>query len=119
MTGSREDAEDIVHEICCGLADRIAGFRGEARFTTWLYGITANACRDHRRRGATLARLRQGLAVLVRVGPPGGGGDPHRRVWLESALGRLDPGLRVAVVLVGGEGLTHAEAGAALVAPVT
>ncbi|GJE57541.1 MULTISPECIES: RNA polymerase sigma factor [Methylobacterium] len=114
MTGSREDAEDIVQEICCALADRIAGFRGEARFSTWLYGITANACRDHRRRGATLARLRQGLAVLVRAGGTGDGGDPHRRVWLASALGRLDPGLREAVVLVAGEGLTHAEAGAAL-----
>lgn len=112
MTGSREDAEDIVQEVCCGLAERIAGFRGQARFTTWLFGITANACRDHYRRGATLTRLKQGLAVLVRAGS--GGRDPHRGVWFGSALARLDPGLREAVVLVAGEGLTHAEAGAAL-----
>nr|WP_183503565.1 sigma-70 family RNA polymerase sigma factor [Methylobacterium brachythecii] len=112
MTGSREDAEDVVQEVCCALAGRIAGFRGEARFSTWLFGITANACRDHRRRGATLSRLRQGLAILVRAG--GDGRDPHRRIWLENALSRLEPGLREAVVLVAGEGLTHAEAGIAL-----
>ncbi len=114
ITGSREDSEDIVQEICCGLADRIADFRGEARFATWLFGITANACRDHRRRGATLARLRQGLTDLVRTGAADDGRDPHRRIWLGSALGRLDRSLREAVVLVAGEGLTHAEAGAAL-----
>lgn len=114
MTGSRDEAEDIVQEVCCGLVDRIGSYRGEARFTTWLFGMTANACRDHRRRGATLARMRQGLAVLVGAGWAREESDPHRRTWLSSVLGRLEPGLRDAVVLVAAEGLTHAEAGAAL-----
>lgn len=114
MTGSRHDAEDIVQEVCCTLAQRIGGFRNEARFTTWLFGIVANACRDHGRRGATLARMRQGLAVLVGIGGGRDERDPYRRAWLASALARLEPPLRDAVVLVAGEGLTHGEAGGAL-----
>lgn len=114
MTGSRHDAEDVVQEVCCALADKIAGFRGEAKFTTWLFGIVVNSCHDHRRRGATLARMREGLAVLVRIGGGAGKADPDRRIWLKSALGRLEPSLRDTVILVAGEGLTHAEAGAAL-----
>lgn len=112
ITGSREDAQDVVQDVCCGLADKIDGFRGEARFTTWLIGIVANAARDHRRRGLTLARLRSSLSVFVGIGA--GSADPHRRTWLGSALARLDPALRQTIVLVAGEGLTHAEAGSAL-----
>lgn len=114
QTGSQEDAEDIVQDVCCGLAGRIASFRGEARFRTWLLGIVVNACHDHHRRRATLGRLKAGLTVLAGLGRGPDGRDLYRRTWLASALGRLDPALRAAVVLVVGEGLTHAEAGAAL-----
>lgn len=114
MTGSRQDAEDVTQEICCGLVTKIAGFKGEARFTTWLTGIVVNACRDHHRRRGSLARMRERLAVLVGLEPGPDGRDLHRRAWLAGALGRLDPALRETLVLVVGEGLTHAEAGAAL-----
>ncbi|AWN45473.1 RNA polymerase subunit sigma-24 [Methylobacterium terrae] len=114
MTGSRHDAEDVVQEVCCALVERIAGFRGEARVSTWLFGIVVNACRDHHRRRTTLARMKEGLGVLLRLGPAPDGRDLHRRAWLAGALARLDPRLRETVVLVAGEGLTHAEAAHAL-----
>ncbi|WP_407522287.1 RNA polymerase sigma factor [Methylobacterium oryzisoli] len=114
LTGTRDDAEDIVQEVCCALVERIRGFRGEAKFSTWLFGIVVNACHDHHRRGARLSRLRGGLAVLVGLARPPDGRDLYRRTWLASALASLDPALRETVVLVVGEGLTHAEAGAAL-----
>ncbi|MDP4026018.1 sigma-70 family RNA polymerase sigma factor [Methylobacterium sp. NEAU 140] len=114
MTGSRHDAEDIAQEVCCALVTRIAGYRGEATVATWLTGIVINACRDHHRRRATLGRLKDGLAVLVGLAPGPDGRDLHRRAWLAGALARLDAPLRETVVLVGGEGLTHAEAAAAL-----
>ena len=46
LTGSRADAEDIAQEVCCALVEKIGSFRREAKFTTWLTGITFNACRD-------------------------------------------------------------------------
>ena len=114
MTGSQTDAQDICQDVCCALVERIASFRGEAKFTTWLVGIVRNACHDHRRRHSTLTRLKGHLAVLAEMAAPPDGRDLFRRSWLASELARLSPLLRETVVLVVGEGMTHAEAATAL-----
>jgi len=114
LTGSGADAEDIAQDVCCTLVEKIGSFKGEAKFTTWLVGIVVNACRDHRRRGLTLTRLRDRLSVLAGLAPQPDGRDTYRRIWLASELARLDPPLRDTVVLVVGEDLTHAEAARAL-----
>ena len=114
MTGSQTDAQDICQDVCCALVERIASFRGEAKFTTWLIGIVRNACHDHHRRHSTLTRLKGHLAVLAGMATPPDGRDLFRRSWLASELARLSPLLRETVVLVVGEGMTHAEAAAAL-----
>lgn len=114
MTGSQTDAQDICQDVCCALVERIASFRGEAKFTTWLIGIVRNACHDHHRRHSTLTRLKGHLAVLAGMAALPDGRDLFRRSWLASELARLSPLLRETVVLVVGEGMTHAEAAAAL-----
>ena len=114
LTGSGSYAEDIAQDVCCTLVERIGSFKGEAKFTTWLTGIVVNACRDHRRRGLTLLRLRERLSVMAGLAPPPDGRDAYRRSWLASELARLDPLLRDTVVLLVGEDLTHAEAARAL-----
>ena len=114
LTGSRSHAEDIAQDVCCTLVEKIGGFKGEAKFTTWLMCIVVNACRDHRRRGLTLARLRDHLSVLADLAARPDGRDAYRRSWLASALAQLDPLLRDTVALVVGEDLTHAEAARAL-----
>jgi RNA polymerase sigma factor (sigma-70 family) len=114
MTGSQADAQDICQDVCCALVERIASFRGEAKFTTWLVGIVRNACHDHHRRHSTLTRLKGHLAVLAEMAVPPDGRDLFRRSWLASELARLSPLLRETVVLVVGEGMTHAEAAIAL-----
>ena len=114
MTGSQTDAQDICQDVCCALVERIASFRGEAKFTTWLVGIVRNACHDHHRRHSTLTRLKGHLAVLAEMATPPDGRDLFRRSWLASELARLSPLLRETVVLVVGEGMTHAEAATAL-----
>jgi RNA polymerase sigma-70 factor (ECF subfamily) len=114
LTGSKSDAEDVAQDVCCGLVEEIGSFRGEAKFTTWLTGIVVNACRDHRRRGLTLTRLRERLSVLVGLAARPDGRDAYRQSWLASEVARLDPLLRDTVVLIVGEDLTHAEAARAL-----
>ena len=114
ILGSRADADDIAQDVCCALVEEIGGFRGEAKFTTWLTGIVVNACRDHRRRGLTLTRLRERLSVLAGLAARPDGRDAYRQSWLASELARLDPLLRDTVVLIVGEDLTHAEAARAL-----
>jgi RNA polymerase sigma factor (sigma-70 family) len=42
-------AEDLTHDIFLKLIIKLAGFRGQARFSTWLYSITYNHCTDQLR----------------------------------------------------------------------
>jgi RNA polymerase sigma-70 factor (ECF subfamily) len=108
LTGSRTDADDIAQEVCCILVEKIGSFRGEAKFTTWLTGITFNACRDFMRRRRSLGGLLERLTILAGIADPPS--DPYDGIWLKSAIARLKPALRETVVLVAGQQLTHAEA---------
>jgi RNA polymerase sigma-70 factor (ECF subfamily) len=114
LTGSANDAEDIAQDVCCALVEKIGSFKGEARFTTWLFGIVVNACRDHHRRGRTLSRFRAGLAVLANLAAAPDGRDLYRRAWMASELARLDAPMRETIALVVGEDMTHGEAADAL-----
>jgi RNA polymerase sigma-70 factor (ECF subfamily) len=44
MLGNPEDAEDVLQEVFIKAFEALPGFRGEARFSTWLYRIAHNAC---------------------------------------------------------------------------
>ena len=110
LTGSRSDADDIAQDVCCTLVEKIGSYRGDARFTTWLHGITFNACCDWRRRRRTFGAFSERLAVLVGLYEKPDGRDLYDAVWLKSAISRLKPALRDTAVLVAGQQLTHAEA---------
>ena len=110
LTGSRADADDIAQDVCCALVEKIGSFRGEAKFTTWLTGITFNACRDFRRRRRSLGGMIDRLTVIASLAAAPDGRDAYDAIWLKSAIARLKPTLRDTVVLVAGEQLTHAEA---------
>lgn len=45
----RETAEDLAQEVFLKLYRHLPDFRGDARFSTWLYGLTLNTVRDHLR----------------------------------------------------------------------
>jgi RNA polymerase sigma-70 factor (ECF subfamily) len=110
LTGSRADADDIAQDVCCTLVEKIGSFRGEAKFTTWLCGITFNACRDLRRRRRSFSGLNERLAVLAGLARAPDGRDLYDSIWLRSAIARLKPALRDAAVLVAGQQLSHGEA---------
>jgi RNA polymerase sigma-70 factor (ECF subfamily) len=110
LTGSRADADDIAQDVCCVLAEKLAGFRGEAKFTTWLCGITVNASRDLRRRRRSFSGFTERLAVLTGLASAPDGRDLYDAIWLQSAIARLKPAYRDAAVLVAGQQLTHKEA---------
>ncbi|MES2971029.1 MAG: RNA polymerase sigma factor [Patescibacteria group bacterium] len=47
LTGSYEDAQDVVQEAYVKALKYIAGFRGNADFKTWMYRVTANCANTH------------------------------------------------------------------------
>src|SRR6186997_539052 len=48
--GRDEDARDVVQEAFMRAYRGLRGFKGEAKFSSWLYRITLNLCRDWMRR---------------------------------------------------------------------
>ena len=42
-------AEDLTHDIFLKLVIKLSSFRGQAKFSTWLYSITYNYCTDQLR----------------------------------------------------------------------
>jgi RNA polymerase sigma-70 factor (ECF subfamily) len=46
MLGSEEEAEDLTQDIFVAAYKGIKGFRGEAKFSTWLYRIALNQARN-------------------------------------------------------------------------
>ena len=42
-------AEDLAHDVFLKLVVKLGSFRGQAKFSTWLYSITYNYCTDQQR----------------------------------------------------------------------
>ena len=114
-SGRREDAQDIAQEVCLVLAMRLAGYRGESSFKTWLYRVTLNTAKDWiKGAGRHGARERPlDLADAVVAAEPG----PERRALgqdLWRVLESLPAKIKAAVILVCCEGLSHRQAAQAL-----
>jgi RNA polymerase sigma-70 factor (ECF subfamily) len=117
MTHDIEWAEDLTQDAFLQLYRKIASFRGESAFSTWLHRLAVNV---------VLMRLRQkGLREVSLdeiLGPTEEGGtkkdygsEDHvlngsiDRVNLERAIGSLPPGYRLIFVLHDIEGYEHNE----------
>lgn len=107
-SGSASDADDIAQEVCVKLGAAIRSFRGASRFRTWLYTLTLNAARDHRRKHA-----REQQTVRAYTAEPQhntGAGDDEVSTELWAAVRALPERQCAAVLLVYGEGLSHSAA---------
>jgi len=60
--GREEDARDVVQEAFLRAFRGLKGFKGEAKFSSWLYRITLNLCRDwiRRERRAPIIQVPEG-----------------------------------------------------------
>jgi RNA polymerase sigma-70 factor (ECF subfamily) len=106
LTGTREDAEDVVHDVFVGLPEALGRYEERGTFASWLKRVTARVAlmrlraRNRRREVALDATL--------------GTADRHadgERVALEAAIGALPDLLRSVLVLKEVEGYSHAEVG--------
>lgn len=109
LTGARAEAEDLTQDVCAALPAKIAAFRGEARFTTWLYRVVVNAAGDRRRRAATRARAADGWGEVELARRAEAAEAAETLDWLTAAMRALPDELRDTVALVLDD-VTHAEA---------
>ncbi len=114
MLGAKGDAEDLAQDICAALPAKLKGFRGEARFTTWLHRVVLNAAKDVLRKRATRARASTGWGDVEILRRETASEQRAELEWLHGAMAKLDEDLRETVALVLGEDMTHAQAAGAL-----
>ncbi len=114
LTGRRDAAEDLTQDICAALATRLGHYRGEARFTTWLYRVTVNAAHDRRRRAATRARAADGWGDWELSRQAEAAETRDAMDWLARAMEALPEDLRDTLALTLEDEMTHAEAAAVL-----
>jgi RNA polymerase sigma-70 factor, ECF subfamily len=111
LSGGPELAEELTQEVFVRAWRKLASFRGESAFSSWLYPLTVNVAlserRSRRRRDARIVATEDpaSLERAPRTPAPEAGFD------LEKAMAALPPGARAVFVLHDVEGRTHEEIG--------
>ena len=116
MLGSEQDALDASQEAFFRAYRALGSFRGDSRFSVWLYRLTANVCLDALRRAgrwdAVSLTDEEGGELTV----PDSRNDPQRllerrelRRAVRAALDALPAAFRLVLVLRDIEGLSYDE----------
>src|SRR4026209_1258478 len=68
--GREEEARDVTQETFLRAFRALRGFKGDAKFSSWLYRITLNLCRDwiRRERRTPLVQAPEGVDVIELAG---------------------------------------------------
>lgn len=117
--GNHADAGDLAQETFIRMYQALPGFRGESSFSTWLYRIAANACRDElrkrqRRRSISMDELIENSPASV---PVAAGNDSPEEVLqrnetqrhVQECLNRLSDDHRLVLVMREIQGLSYEE----------
>lgn len=117
MSGDYTQAEDFTQEVFLQLYRKIALFRGESAFSTWLHRLAVNVVLMHfRKKGLSEVSLDESLEPQHEGEPPKEFGARDQvlhgsidRIALENAVGKLPPGYRIIFILHDIEGYEHNE----------
>jgi RNA polymerase sigma-70 factor (ECF subfamily) len=117
--GREEDARDVTQEAFLRAYRGLRSFRGDAKFSSWLYRITLNLCRDwiRRERRTPIAHMPEGVDPIEvadeHVSPAESVEDLVARRELSDAVARamaeLPEEQRTAILLKEYHGLTFQE----------
>jgi RNA polymerase sigma-70 factor (ECF subfamily) len=118
VIGREEDARDVCQETFLRAWRALPRFKGEAKFSSWLYRITLNLCRDwiRKQRRAPVSQLPEDVDVLemaAATGPTESIEDLAARRELtavvEEAMALLPAEQRTAIILKEYHGMTFQE----------
>jgi RNA polymerase sigma-70 factor (ECF subfamily) len=118
VIGREEDARDVAQETFLRAFRALSGFKGQAKFSSWLYRITLNLCRDwiRRERRTPVAQAPEGVDLIELAGesePSESVEDLVSRRELSRVVARAMASLpedqRTAIILKEYHGLTFQE----------
>ena len=113
--GTGCDPDEVAQQVFIRLFRSLEHFRGLSSFDTWVYRITAKVCIDQMRTKYRKRRLQMaqgGTDALEHLSGPDEFSPGHRTdrrelsEQLRSALGKLEPEKRMAVILFDVQGLS-------------
>lgn len=110
LTGSKPDAEDLTHDICAALPTKLRSYRGEAKFTTWIYRVMMNANTDRARKAQRRVKARAGWGEDYKRREAEAEETRAAQDWLSASMSTLPEELRETVALTLGEELTQKQA---------
>ena len=122
MVGNVTEAEDLTQEAFLQLHRKIATFRGDSAFSTWLHRLAVNVVlMQLRKKGLSLISLDEAMEPAPDQGPGRSFGTPDLtlsgsidRLALERAVADLPAGYRLIFILHDVEGYEHNEIAAML-----
>lgn len=117
MTGSGEDAEDLLQETWLRVARAARSFHPGRSVRPWLFGIASNLARDLHRRRAVRRRLASEVSRDAEPAAVGAAVRPLETLALRDRVGRLPDRLREVLWLRYYEDLSEAEMAEALGIP--
>jgi RNA polymerase sigma-70 factor, ECF subfamily len=124
MLGNRHEAEDVAQEVFITVFKTVDGFRGEAKFSTWLLRIAANQSKNRIKYLARRPTDASELDDAAQMNPGGGGGrGPQGHIEgpdvlleaaetgsiMQRAIAALDEDQRLLVILRDVEELSYQE----------
>jgi len=117
MVGNVAEAEDLTQEAFLQLHRKIATFRGDSAFSTWLHRLAINVVlMQLRKKGLSLISLDEAMDPAPDEGPSRSFGAPDitltgaiDRLALERAVADLPAGYRLIFILHDVEGFEHNE----------
>jgi RNA polymerase sigma-70 factor (ECF subfamily) len=117
MVGNVAEAEDLTQEAFLQLHRKIATFRGDSAFSTWLHRLAVNVVlMQLRKKGLSLISLDEAMEPNPEEGPNRSFGAPDLtltgtidRLVLERAIADLPDGYRLIFILHDVEGFEHNE----------
>jgi RNA polymerase sigma-70 factor (ECF subfamily) len=116
MTANAAEAEDLTQEAFMQLFRKIATFRGESAFSTWLHRMSVNVVlMQLRKKGLPVVPLEDDIETEEETPKKDFGAQDLAlegsidRLRLQNAIGKLPPGYRTIFVLHDVEGYEHNE----------
>jgi RNA polymerase sigma-70 factor (ECF subfamily) len=91
VIGREEDARDVAQETFLRAFRALKGFKGQAKFSSWLYRITLNLCRDwiRREKRTPIAHTPEGVDLIELAG------EETPSETIEELIGRRELGRAV------------------------
>ena len=101
VLGDRDEVQDVMQVVYLKAFQGLAGFRGDARFSTWLYQIARREALDisSKRRYDTTDIDMVEIPATSHHAPDVATRERSERQWIDAALAELDETYRTAIEL--------------------